>query len=116
MTECRVESALHYLWARMGDVTYRLAGAGADHYRPLLRDTALSMRPLEEKDWESIAALRLRVVESRDGESLAELGKRTGNRWTPEYTALINGLTVEGKLEAGTLVKIARREQYRPGS
>jgi hypothetical protein len=56
----------------------------------------------------------VRVVEARDGENLAQLGERTGNRWTPEYTALINGLTVDETMEAGTLVKIARREQYRP--
>ena len=107
-------SYLHYLWVRVGDVTYRLAGAGADRYREQLRNTALSMRPLVEDDWESIAALRVRVIQARDGESLAQLGERTGNRWTPEYTALINDLLVDQSLEAGTLVKIARREQYRP--
>ena len=107
-------SYLHYLWARLGEVTYQLLGAGADRYRPVLRDTALSLRPLADGDWESIAALRVRVVEARDGENLGQLGERTGNRWKPEYTALINGLPVDETLEAGTLVKIARREQYRP--
>ena len=84
-------SYLHYLWARLGGVTYQLLGAGADRYRPVLRDTALSLRPLADEDWESIAALRVRVVEARDGENLAQLGERTANRWKPEYTALING-------------------------
>ena len=107
-------SYLHYLWARMGEVTYQLVGAGANRYRPVLRDTALSMRPLAEDDWESITALRLHVAEAREDESIAQLGERTGNQWTPEYTALINGLAVDSPLEAGTLVKIARREQYRP--
>ncbi len=107
-------SYLHYLWARMEGVTYQLVGAGADRYREALRDAATSMRPLAEGDWESIAALRVRVFEARDGESLAQLGERTGNRWTPEYTALINDLTVDQTMEAGTLVKIARREHYRP--
>ena len=72
------------------------------------------MRSLAEGDWESIAGLRVRVVEAREGESLAQLGERTGNRWSPEYTALINDLEVDAKMEAGELVKIARREQYRP--
>ena len=56
----------------------------------------------------------LELCMPRDGESLAQLGERTGNRWTPEYTALMNDLTVDRTMEAGTLVKIARREQYRP--
>ncbi len=107
-------SYLHYLWARMEGVTYQLMGAGAERYREALRAAATSMRPLTAGDWESIAALRVRVFEARDGESLAQLGERTGNRWTPEYTALINDLTVNQPMAAGTLVKIARREQYRP--
>ena len=108
------DSYLHYLWARLGGVTYQLVAAGADRYREALRSTALSLRTLRQDDWESIAALRVRVIEARDGESLDELGERTGNRWTPEYTALINDLSVVQRLEAGTLVKIARREQYQP--
>ena len=107
-------SYLHYLWARMGGVTYQLVGAGADTYREELRSTALSMRPLARGDWESIAGLRVRVIEARGGESLTQLGERSGNRWTPEYTALINDLAVGQTLAAGTLVKIARRERYRP--
>ena len=107
-------SYLHYLWARMQGVTYQLVGAGADRYRGALRNTALSMRPLKERDWDSIYGLRVRVIEAREGENLAQLGERTGNRWTPEYTALINNLTVDQTMEVGTLVKIARREEYRP--
>jgi predicted Zn-dependent protease len=107
-------SYLHYLWAQMDGVTYQLAGAGAEGYREALREVALSMRPLAEGDWESIAALRVRVIEAREGESLSQLGERAGNRWTPEYTALINNLSVDQTMGAGTLVKIARREQYRP--
>jgi len=106
-------SYLHYLWAKMGGVTYQLVAAGADRYREALRATALSLRPLAKKDWESIAALRVRVIEAHDGENLTQLGKRTGNRWTPAYTAVVNDLAVDQKLEAGTLVKIARREQYK---
>ena len=102
------------LATQVDGVTFQLAGAGADRYREALRDVALSMRPLAEGDRESIAALRVRVIEARGGENLAGLGERTGNRWTPEYTALINDLTVDQTLGAGTLVKIARREQYRP--
>jgi len=109
------KSYLHYLWARMQGVTYQLVAAGANRYREALREVALSMRPLAKDDWESIAALRVRIVEARDGENLTKLGERTGNRWTPAYTALINDLTVDGKLKAGTLVKIARRERYKSG-
>ena len=107
-------SYLHYLWVRMQGVTYQLVGAGANRYRNALRATALSLRPLMEDDWDVIAGLRVRVVEARKGENLTQLGERTGNRWKPAYTALINDLSEDRPLEAGTLVKIARMEQYRP--
>lgn len=109
------KSYLHYLWAQMQGVTYQLVAAGANRYREALREVALSMRPLVKSDWESIAALRIRIVEARDAENLTKLGERTKNRWTPAYTALINDLTVDEKLKAGTLVKIVRREQYKTG-
>ncbi len=107
-------SYLHYLWARIGGVTYQLIGACADRYRKDLRNTALSLRPLAEEDWKSIYALRVRAVEALEDESLGQLGGRTGNRWTVVYTALINDLPVNRRLKAGTLVKIARQEHYRP--
>lgn len=52
--------------------------------------------------------------ESRGGENLAQPSEQTGNRWTPPYTALINAFAEDQTLEAGTLVKIVRRELYRP--
>jgi len=108
------KSYLRYLWARISGVTYQLIGACADRYREDLRNVALSLRPLTEGDWASIHALRVRVVEAKDGEGLGELGKRSGNRWTVAYTALINDLAVDRPLKAGQLVKIARQEHYRP--
>jgi predicted Zn-dependent protease len=108
------KSYLRYLWARISGVTYQLIGACADRYREDLRNTALSLRPLIKGDWDSIYALRVRVVEAKEGEMLGELGKRTGNRWAVEYTALVNDLAVNKQLKAGQLVKIARQEQYTP--
>jgi len=95
--------------------TYKvLKGQVLSRYlRKDLRNTALSLRPLTEGDWTSIHALRVRVVEAKDGEGLGELGKRTGNRWTVVYTALINDLAADRPLKAGQLVKIARQEDVR---
>lgn len=42
-----------------------------------------------------------------DGGSPSDRVRRRGH-------ALINDLTVDQTMEAGTLVKVARREQYRP--
>ena len=55
----------------------------------------------------------MRVVEARSGETLGQLSERSGNRWDLNETAVANSLFIGESLEAGQLVKIARREQYR---
>ena len=56
------------------------------------------------------APKRMRISVAQGGESLSQLGRRVGNRWDPNETAVANGLHVAEPLEAGQLVKIARRE------
>ena len=67
-----------------------------------------------ETDWESITALRLRIVEAHEGETIEQVSERTGNGLPPEFTALINNLDVNQRLESGALVKIGREERYQP--
>ncbi len=58
----------------------------------------------------------VRIVAARQGERLENLSARTGNSWSPAYTALANALDVEAALREGQLIKIARTEPTRPGS
>lgn len=103
---------MHILWVKMQKLTYQLIGVGADQYRPMLKETALSLRPLTVEERNAITSLRLRIVAANAGETLAELGERTGNAWKPDYTAMINNIPIDQKLQAGELIKIARREKY----
>ena len=98
----------------MGKLTYQLIGAGADQYKEQLRETVFSLRPLTKEERDSIAGIRLRIVKAKDGENLSELSKRTGNVWSPAYTALMNNMPQNVKLPKGELVKIAREEKYKP--
>jgi predicted Zn-dependent protease len=65
---------------------------------------------LTEAESGSVTGKRLRIVAARRGERLEELSARAGNAWSPAYTALANGLNVEGTLSEGQLVKITRLE------
>ena len=80
----------------------RFAGRG-----PAFERAARSFRRLSERERASIRDLRLRIVRARDGERLAALSRRTGNTWTPEETAVANGLPKGGRLSEGEPVKIA---------
>jgi predicted Zn-dependent protease len=112
-TTGREPMVLHFLWVRMGTMTYQLIGLGPERYRELLKATALSLRPMTEEERRSVTAKRLRLVEARAGETLAELGQRAGNSWSPAYTALVNNLPADRPLEAGQWVKISHEEPYR---
>jgi predicted Zn-dependent protease len=85
-----------------------------EKHREALRNAALTLRPLTAVERGAVTGKRLRVVAARPGERLENLAARTGNVWSPAYTALVNGLNVEVDLPEGQLVKIARVEPLRP--
>jgi len=53
---------MHFLWVAYRGLLYRFIGLAPQRYRPLLKDTALSFRPLTPSERGSIRETRLRVV------------------------------------------------------
>jgi predicted Zn-dependent protease len=109
----RAPAYLHFAWVAMGGKTYQLIGLSPETHREALRNAALSLRPLTDVERSAVTGKRLRIVAARAGERLENLSARTGNVWTPAYTALANGMEVEGALREGQLIKIARTEPVR---
>lgn len=87
---------------------------GFPKYEGILRSFARGFRPLRAEDLDQIDELRLRIVEAEAGETLAELSARTSNEWDLNALAVANALFIGDRLEAGQLIKIARRERYVP--
>jgi predicted Zn-dependent protease len=110
----RAPTYLHYAWVTMGGKTYQLIGLSPETHQEELRNAALSLRPLTQVESSAVTGKRLRIMEARAGERLENLSARTGNAWTPAYTAIANGLEVEATLREGQLIKIARTEPARP--
>ena len=98
---------MHFLWVAYRGLIYQFIGLAPERYRPVLRETALSFRPLSAKEKASIRETRLRVVPARSGETLQQISKRTKNVWDMNITAVVNGLDVDQKLKKGQLVKVA---------
>ncbi len=92
--------------------TYRItAMTSPQKYRgaaPYFERVATSFRAIRADERARAKPLRLRVVPARGGETLAELGRRSGNRWKLEETAVANALREDARLQAGQLVKIAK--------
>jgi predicted Zn-dependent protease len=108
----RSPTYLHFAWATMAGTTYQLIGLAPERHREALRSAALSLRPLTEVERGGVTGKRLRIVPARSGERLENLGARSGNVWSPAYTAIVNGLDAEAVLEQEQLVKIAREERW----
>lgn len=105
-------------WIRHPEATFRILGMAPQgsfgSYAETFRASATSFGPLDEAARESITEQRLRIVTARGGESLRALGERTGNAWSVEETAVMNGLEPDAALEAGRRVKIATESRYTP--
>jgi predicted Zn-dependent protease len=106
----RAPAYLHFAWVAMGGKTYQMIGLAPEKHREALKNAALSLRPLTEVERGTVTGKRLRIVAAREGERLENLSARTGNAWSPSYTAIANGLDVEKPLREGQLIKIARTE------
>jgi predicted Zn-dependent protease len=109
----RAPAYLHFAWVAMGGKTYQLIGLAPEMHRETLKNAALSLRPLTDVERSTVTGKRLRIVAARQGEQLENLSARTGNSWSPAYTALANALDVEAALREGQLIKIARTESAR---
>jgi predicted Zn-dependent protease len=103
---------MHFLWVGYRGMLYQFIGIAPERYRPVLRETALSFRPLSAKEKASIKETRLRVVSAQAGETLEKLSLRTGNEWDVLTTAVINGLDKNKTLQKGQLVKVAVSQPY----
>ena len=106
--------AADVVWIAHPSGTFRVTGITSpsswDGWAPTFERTAQSFRPLGDADRERARPLRLRVVSANAGETLVELGRRSGNAWKPQETAVANGIDQSAPLAAGQLVKVAVRE------
>jgi predicted Zn-dependent protease len=109
---------LDLTWIAHAGRIFQLTGAtpagGAEAARPLFRETAASFRPLTAAERAGIREARVRLVAARAGDSLATLVARTPGPWSPDMTAVANGLEAGAPVRAGTLVKLAVDEPYAP--
>jgi len=103
---------MHFLFIAYRDNIFQFVGLAPERYRPLLRETALSFRPLSAEEKASIRETRLRVIAARSGETLQQLSERTSNVWSLSITAVVNGFDTSQTLQKGQLVKIAVSQPY----
>lgn len=111
--------ALDLTWIPHDGRIYLLSGVVprgyGDVHRRIFGEVVASFAPLDAAQRASIREKRLRLRSARAGESLAAFGERVGNAWSPEETAVANGLPSGEPLRAGQSLKVAIEQPYRPG-
>ncbi len=103
-------------WIAHGEHVYRIASVSPEsefaRRRDSFREVATSFRPLRSEDRARIREDRLRVRAARGGESLASFVERTGGTWSPEETAIANGLEADARLGQAQLLKVPISQRY----
>lgn len=105
-------ASIYYVWVKAERTMFQIIGAGLDSRTDLLRDAALSLRPLTRDERASIRSYRIRRVLAGENDSLESLGIREDNQWGTAFTAAINGLDGNTELAPDQPVKILRAERY----
>ena len=112
----RQGSSFDLTWIAHGERVYRIASVSPApefaRYRDTFRNVAQSFRPLRAADRARIREDRLRVRAGRKGETLEAFVERTGGSWSPEESAIANGLGDDTHLEGGQLLKVPISQRY----
>ncbi len=105
-----------FLWVKAGDTTLQLLAFGSDQHEEKMAEALTSVRPMDVDGDDMLFVGRVQIVEAKDGESLIELGARSGNRWSPRMTAIMNDLSVDDVLSDGMLIKTVRYVPFIPST
>jgi len=116
----RQGSIFDLTWVAHGERIFRIASVSPAsqfaRHGDTFREVAQSFRPLRAEDRARIREDRLRLRPGRKGESLEAFLARTGGTWSPEETALANGLGDDVRLGDGQLLKVPISQRYTPQS
>jgi predicted Zn-dependent protease len=111
--------SLELAWIPRPGGTLRVMGlapaAQAAKYQAEFAAATDSMAPLARDDRREVVGYELRFTKGFGGESMQEFSRRTQNRWSPEITAIANGLKPGERLEADRPMKYIVEVPYKGG-
>ncbi len=103
---------IHILWLKMDDKLFKLIGIAPRSLETDLKEVALSLRTLKQKERNGVEIRTLLVVRAKDGENIEEISKRSGGVLDIKLLSLMNGLDEESELKSGQAVKIVTQQKY----
>jgi len=107
-------SNMFICWIQKGNFTYQMIGSGDKKFEKNFEATARSFHSLSDQERQLVVGVALRVRKANAGESISEFSKRNQNVLNPDFTAIINDIPSDKKLESGQVLKIGKVELYSP--
>ncbi|HRI79699.1 MAG TPA: hypothetical protein PLR06_09215, partial [Cyclobacteriaceae bacterium] len=105
---------LYTVWFRKDKMTYAILATGDQSQTEIFRQCTLTFRDLDESDFKDIFSKELTILNASADETPAQLTARTGNAVTAKFTAIMNGITEEGKFQKDQTLKAVRNKPYAP--
>ena len=117
LTQTQDGTVAQFTWFEHQGQIYRIEGIAKgsawQNVSSTLDRSARSVRALTSSERGRIREQRLDLATARAGETIVQLGNRTGNAWTPQQTAVANGVPLDVRFSSGFVVKIAKESAYR---
>ncbi len=103
---------VYFTWVELDGSIFQFVGFDKEPPPGRLAAVIESISLPDPEALNRLTLLNLRLVRARSGETIPQLGQRTGNQWSPRFTAIANKLPEDFAFQGGELVKIIRREPY----
>ena len=107
-------TSILFLWVEQNGRIYQIIGVSPEAHREEILACATSFRALTREEQQAFTGFKIRLAEAYGGESFADFSERTGNVFSPEATAAMNGYAPDNVFQGGELLKYVREEPYRP--
>ena len=101
-------------WIQVGNFTYQMMGSGDKKFEKDFEATARSFHMLTDEERQLVIGVALRIRKANKDESLADFSNRNQNILNQDFTAIINSISKDSKLQSGQALKIGKAELYSP--
>lgn len=107
--------AVQFMWVDLNNITFQISSVAPKQYAKTLKEKALSIRPITEKEKAAIDEQVLQVVKVQAGQDVKLLSEQQGSVVELKYTELINDIDQQGKIDKTQRVKIITEQPFIKG-
>lgn len=108
-------ATVQLMWVDLEDLTLQISAVSPAQYVDSLKEHALSFRPINQQEKQSINEQVLHIVKAQAGQDVKLLSEQQGSSVKLEYTELINDINEQGRIEKAQRIKIITEQPFVEG-